>query len=386
MKSKVLQLFKETYKIDASFFSKAPGRLEILGNHTDYNEGFVLSTAVNCYTYIALRVVEGNICKVFSPQVEDKIRSFDLQVITDKATDKDWLNYIKGVVREFQKRSHNLPAFEAAIYSNVPLSAGMSSSASLEMALTSCFYKVLGLKSDIGEMARIGQGCENNYIGANTGLMDQFTSLSGQEGHFVLSEYRDLSIETVKVPENISLIVFNSGVKHDLSEEYNERREQCEKAVEILKSSNPEIEALRDVNPTQLQAAQEFLPVDTFKRALHVVGENHRVKESLERLSQNNIETFGKLLFESHESSMENFENSCDELDFLVKIAQDSELCYGARLSGGGFGGISIHLVKNESVEEYKKEVIDKFHGKFGCKPEVFICQSSNGATTEELI
>lgn len=219
MKDDVLKLFNKTFDADAMIYSQAPGRLEILGNHTDYNEGFVLSTAVDCYTFIALREIPGETCRVISPGIEKDVRTFSINKIGDRAESQDWLNYIKGTIKEFQKRGIQVPAFEAAIESTVPLSAGMSSSASLEVALIQAFYELLELDKKIDTMARIGQGCENNFIGANTGLMDQFSSLAGEKDCFVLSEYRNLTANIVPVPKNISLVVFNSGVKHDLSQE-----------------------------------------------------------------------------------------------------------------------------------------------------------------------
>ena len=385
MKDDVLRLFTETFASEATVYSQAPGRLEILGNHTDYNEGYVLSTAVDCYTFIALKPVTGNTCRVISPGIAETVRDFSVNEIGETAIDKDWLNYLKGTLRELQKRGHKLPAFEAAILSTVPLSAGMSSSASLEIALIQSFYQLLELPVDISEMARIGQGCENNYIGANTGLMDQFSSLAGQKDSFVLSEYRHLNVQTVPVPQNISLVVFNSGVKHDLSKEYNERRSQCEESVEILKQFYPDIQSLRDINLEQLAAQEANFPEEVYKRALHVVGENTRVHQALDCFKEKDVEGFAQLLFESHESSINNFENSCSELDFLVDIAHSSNLCYGARLSGGGFGGISIHLVESRRAENYQSFVQKTFKNRYGFTPDSFICQSAQGAFAETI-
>ncbi|MCH2208572.1 MAG: galactokinase [Lentisphaerales bacterium] len=382
----VLKLFNQTFGANATICSQAPGRLEILGNHTDYNEGFVLSTAVDCYTFIAIKEIPGDTCKVISPEIEKEIRTFSLNQIADHAESQDWLNYIKGTVKEFQKRGMQVPAFEAAILSTVPLSAGMSSSASLEIALLQRLHEVLDLEKDINEMARIGQGCENNFIGANTGLMDQFSSLAGQKDSFVLSEYRNLTVKAVPVPKNISLVVFNSGVKHDLSQEYNERRLQCEESVKILKQFYPDIQSLRDINLQQLEAQIINFPEEVYRRALHVVGENDRVHKALNCLEQKDVEGFAELLFDSHKSSIDNFENSCQELDFLVNIAQSSSLCYGARISGGGFGGISIHLVESHRAEDYQQFVQSTFKNHYGFTPDSFICQSAQGAYSEKLV
>ena len=386
MKNDVIKLFKQTFGNEGEIFSQAPGRLEILGNHTDYNEGFVLSTAVDCYTFIALKKVPGDICRIISPGIEKDIRTFSIKKLDDRAKSQDWLKYIKGTAKEFEKRHYQLPAFEAAILSNVPLSAGMSSSASLEVALIKGFCELLEQDLSLSEMAKIGQGCENNYIGANTGLMDQFSSLAGKKDSFVLSEYRELTINEVPVPANISLVVFNSGVKHDLSQEYNERRSQCEESVKILQQFYPDIKSLRDISMNQLEAQAINFPEEVYKRALHVVGENERVHKALSCLEQKDVENFADLLFQSHNSSINNFENSCKELDFLVDVARSSNLCYGARLSGGGFGGISIHLVESARAENYQRFVQSTFKNQYGFMPDSFICQSAQGAYSEKIM
>lgn len=386
MVKELLQLFKNTYGKTAEIFSQAPGRLEILGNHTDYNEGFVLSMAVNCHTFLALRKIEGDHCKIISPKIENEIRLFNLNDLSDHASNHDWINYIKGVLREFQKKGYPLPAFEAAILSTLPLSAGMSSSASLEMALVKGFSKLVDLDIQLIEMAQIGQSCENNYIGANTGLMDQFTSLAGRKDCFVLSEYRNFSVKTVPIPENMSLLVFNSGIKHDLSVEYNERRQQCNESVKILKKTIPNILSLRDVSLQQLETNKCYLDEDVYRRALHVVEENNRVHKALSYLEKKDLKSFGQLLFKSHQSSIHNFENSCNELNFLVDTAVSSPLCLGARLSGGGFGGISIHLIENQFSREYQTLVQNTFEKKYGYVPDSFICQSSQGAFSQKLM
>ena len=373
------ELFKETFESEPELISQSPGRLEILGNHTDYNEGFVLSTAVDSYTSMAFSKSDNSICRIFSPQVEGKIREIDLNDLEHPLPGKDWLNYIRGVLLELQKLKFNLSPFNALIQSEIPLSAGMSSSAAIEMALVNGLSKLFKFDLTIEQKARVGQGCENNYIGANTGLMDQFTSLSGKKNHLVLSEYRNLSLDTVFFPENLSILVFNSGVKHDLSSEYNERREQCENAVRILQSFYPDIKALRDVPlKTLLQHKNDF-PEKTYKRALHVIGENERVLQAIKHLSNKNTEQFGQLLFESHKSSIENFENSCQELDFLIELAESSQICLGARLSGGGFGGISIHLVDNSNVQKYRDLINLKFSEKYARIPDSYLCKCSDG-------
>jgi galactokinase len=380
-----LVLFEEIFKSKADLLAQAPGRLEVLGNHTDYNEGYVLSIAVDCNTQISFKAIEGTTCQVFSPAMADGIREFDLNDIATPAAGKDWTNYVRGVVVELQKRNKKISAFQALITSNVPLSAGMSSSASLEMALVAGLDQLFNLSLELKEKALIGQGCENNYIGAKTGLMDQLTSLSGQKGKMVVSEYRDVTVSRTSLPEELAIVVLNSNVEHDLSQEYNERREQCENAVATIAKSNKSVKALRDVDLDLLEKHKKQLAELDYKRALHVVGENTRVHEAQELLAKEHYIKFGHLLFASHESSKNNFENSCPELDTLVDIARESQLCLGARLSGGGFGGISIHLVYAEDAEEYCTYATNAYSEKTGKTSQAFICRSADGASAQAL-
>ena len=376
----ITALFETTYKHSPTVKSKAPGRLEVLGNHTDYNEGFVLSVAVDACTEMAFSKAEGSLCRVHSPIMNDGIRTFDLNEIESPACGKDWTNYIRGIVHELQKRGFHVGAFNAVVSSSIPLSAGMSSSASIEMALVCGLCELFDLDIPLKDKARIGQACENNYIGANTGLLDQLTSLAGNKDQLLVSEYRDLTLSHTPLPSELTLVVVNSGVKHDLSEEYNERREMCEQARDTLKSVYPEIRALRDVSTEMLEKNKNILSDKAYKRALHISGENERVLAAQDLLKNNRLEDFGKLLFNSHQSSVDNFENSCDELDFLIHSARKSDLCIGARLSGGGFGGISIHLVHNEKTDEYVSYIKRLFEGHYGKLPETYICRSANGA------
>ena len=371
--------FTDIFQSTPNLVSYGPGRLEILGNHTDYNEGFVLSTAVDKKTSISFKKRDDQTAKVYSPFFpEQGIREIDLTDISTPLAGKDWLNYVRGVLNELNKKGLSFTGFEAFIDSDVPLSAGMSSSASLEIALIEgiCALNDIELSND--EKALIGQGCENHYIGANTGLMDQLTSLCGKENFLVQSEYRGITVDHLEFPKGLSWVVVNSGVKHDLSEEYGERRESCESAAKALG-----IKALRDINSEELEAQKELLTEQELMRARHVVAENDRVHLANKLLPAGQFVEFGQLLFDSHESSIKNFENSCSELDVLVDFAQQSPLCLGARLSGGGFGGVSIHLVKNEDRQAYKAE-LTKFMGLTDeDEPMIWDCTVADGSNVE---
>ena len=365
--------------------SQAPGRLEILGNHTDYNQGFVLSCAVEQVTRVALRPVDGKHCK-FKDFRDNSIREFDLDNI-DTAIPRDWCNYIKGVIVELRKRGIEVGAFEAGMESTVPLSAGMSSSAALETAVGFSLREAFGIELAPADWARVGQGVENNYMGLKSGLLDQFSSIFGKKDAMILSDFRTVEVlRTVTLPAGYSIVVINSMAKHNLVDsEYNVRRQDCESAAEKLAQIYPDVKTLRDVSMQQLLDAKPALGEREFRRALHVVGECTRVMQAIQLLENNDVAGFGQLWFESHESSRVNFENSTAELDYLIELAKSVPGGLGARLSGGGFGGITIHLVKSEDAEEYAKRVQAGYKARTGIEAEYIICAIGDGASSRKL-
>lgn len=374
------QGFQESFGIFPEILSSAPGRLEILGNHTDYNEGTVLSVAVDRAMHIAASPASGSsrLCRVID-LVSDSRRSFDLHAL-EHPRKGDWCNYIKGLIVELHRRGIRVPAFDAVLYGTVPLSAGMSSSAALEMAMLLVLLKLAGSELPWLECAKIGQACENHYVGANTGLLDQVSSLKGKKGNLIYSDFRNYTVDNVPIPEGTAFVVANSMVKHNLTNEYNERREACEEAVRILAGTYPGIKALRDVTLQQLAGAETLLPPVVFRRALHVVGEIDRVEKGREALRKGDLAGFGKRMQESHQSSMENFENSCPEIDRLVAIGQTLPGYLGARISGGGFGGISVHLVQSPFAENYQNALEKAYLEQSGIQTATMLCQAGDGA------
>jgi len=377
---KLLEQFKAQFGHPAEVIASAPGRLEILGNHTDYNQGFVLSCAVDCAATFAVGRASGATCRLKDFRVNSE-KSFSIQDI-GAAKPKDWSNYIKGVVLQLRKRGFEVPAFDAALISSVPLSAGMSSSAALETAMVFALCQLCGFLIDKAELARIGQGVENEYLGLKSGLLDQFSSIFGRKNSLILSDFRTVEVlGTVEVPSDYVFAVINSMVKHNLVDsEYNTRRENCESAAAKLAAVYPGAKTLRDITPEQLEKAKDKLTLEEYRRAAHVVGECDRVLRGVELLKKGDIAGFGELLFTSHESSRVNFENSTPELDYLVELAKSVPGCAGARLSGGGFGGISIHLVEATQAEEYGKRVAAAFKLRTGVEPEVLLCGLGDGA------
>ncbi|MCQ2396092.1 MAG: galactokinase [Lentisphaeria bacterium] len=369
--------FKERFGRPATFLGRAPGRLEILGNHTDYNEGTVLSVAINRSARVAAAAnpdaQDGMACQLYDIKGKSA-RRFRLDAL-DRKRPRDWSNYIKGIVCEFNARGYSIPAFDMIVTGDVPLSAGMSSSAALEMAVV----KVLDALSDskLGwlEQAKIGQGSENHYVGANTGLMDQLSSLMGREGQLIYSDFRSFEVKNVPIPTGTSFVVANSNVKHNLTNEYNERREACEEAARIIG-----VKALRDVTPAMLEKAKSRLSDVVYRRAKHVVGEIDRVEKGSQALAAGDIKAFGELMSISHDSSRYNFENSCDELDTLVEIGRTLPGFIGARLSGGGFGGITVHLVEADAAQKYSDVLAERYLAKTGVNAQVMILTAGDGA------
>ena len=377
-KPNAAELFRERFHAEPAAVASAPGRLEILGNHTDYNEGFVLSVAVGQTTDVAMSPVEGTLCTIYE-HGEDC--TLDLSEI-DVKVKGDWRNYLKGLLVELRRRGIRFGAFQAALTSSVPLSAGMSSSAALEMAFSFALKKIYNIDLPLPEWARIGQAVENKFLGLNSGLLDQFSSLYGKKDSLILCDFRSVEVlKTVPMPAGWSLVVANTLVKHNLVDSaYNARRVSCENAVRAIRGKHPEIKALRDVSSALLEECRTDMSEEDYLRARHVVGEDERVMQGVKFLEDGDVGSFGKLLFLSHESSRDCFENSCPELDCLVELARSLPGCAGARLSGGGFGGISIHLVRSEEAENYCRRLSVAYESRTGKKIETIICSIGDGA------
>ena len=385
MKQDLIDSFAAAYSAKPAAYSSAPGRLEILGNHTDYNEGFVLSCATGQATEMAIAAIPGRICKLQNPPLKGEF-TIDLDDM-DTPRPKDWTNYIKGVLVELRRRGISYPAFEVLFKSSVPLSAGMSSSAALEMAFCMALKQLAGIDLPLPEWARVGQSVENVYLGLKSGLLDQFSSLYGKKDSFILCDFRSVEVlKTVTMPSGWKIVVANTMVKHNLVEsDYNQRRESCERATKVIQGKFPQVKTLRDVSSAMLEECKSILDHTDYLRAKHVVGEDERVMKGVELLEARKVEEFGALWFQSHESSRDCFENSCPELDVLVELAHTIPGCIGARLSGGGFGGISIHLVRESEAQNYCERLAAAYKLKTGKTIETVICSIGDGASAESL-
>ena len=378
MTSEISAAFEARFGQAPSVVARAPGRLEILGNHTDYNEGLVISCAIAQSTWVAAAPAEGDTCTLITQS--DLPEAQFSATKPGKPVAGEWANYIKGIVCELRERGHEVAGFNMAIASDIPRSAGLSSSAALEVAAAYAIGALNGIQLPAVEWARVGQGSENNYVGANTGLLDQLSSIAGKAGHIVACDFRSVTAEAQKFGESAVFVVANTGVAHDLTADYNERRMRCEEAAELIKLRYPDVEALRDVSQEMLEACRESLELLTYRRARHIVGENHRVKAGLSALGTGDLEAFGQLLFDSHYSSRHYFENSCRELDILVELSRSLPGCLGARLSGGGFGGSCIHLVRAEEASLFASRLATAYETRTGNEIEPLICELGAGA------
>jgi len=327
----------------------APGRAELLGNHTDYNEGYVLALAVDRGTTITGSARTDRKIEIHSSELGTTETVALDQLAAERVS--PWSRYTLGVVDQFRRNDLPVEGFQAEITGNLPLGAGLSSSASLENATVLFLAKLFGAKLDPMQMARIAQKAEHDFVGVRCGLLDQITSLMSKAHHTTFIDCRTMEVDCVPLDGKVSVIIANSGVKHALvGGEYNERRSDCEAAAHALG-----VTALRDASTAMLKAHQSEMADRIFHRALHITGENERVLEGSKALRQGDIARFGQLMFASHESSRVNFENSCPELDQLVETARKTPGVYGARLSGGGFGGATINLVEAGHEEQVVK-------------------------------
>lgn len=357
----------------------APGRLELLGNHTDYNEGMVLGLAIDRYVAVSGARTPGSVVRIFAAAYNQTVEFETAGIRRDDAC--KWANYPKGVVGQFVAGGHFLGGFDLCIESNVPLGAGVSSSAALLIATALCVKKLFGIDMDSMQTARLCHRAERDFAGANNGLLDHFCSMFGKANHVLYLDCRSLNYEIAPVhATGFTLVVSQTNVRHSIVEgEYQVRRRQCTEAAAFLAAKRPGISALRDVTLADLEQFGPEMEKNLLKRARHIVGENDRVVRGKALLAKGELGAFGRLLYESHESSRINFENSCPELDVMVAIAKSVPGVYGSRLTGGGFGGCALALVGSDSAQAFANAVRSEYPKKTGKNPDVFFCNIADG-------
>jgi galactokinase len=378
MITRVKEEFARLYGAGAALYT-SPGRVNLIGEHTDYNMGFVLPGAVDKGIYVAIRPAEGAVSHIYSVDYDTEII---LDLSASEAPAEQWARYIYGVVQEMIKRGARVGAFDAVFGGNVPLGAGMSSSAALESAFAFALNDMFGLGFSLAELAVIGQMTEHNYVGVKCGIMDQFISLHGRAGHVIKLDCRDLSFEYKPFnPVGYKVVLIDSMVKHNLSGgEYNERREQCEKGVEIIARHNPAVLSLRDTNLEELNKYRSEMPEIVYRRCLYVVEEIKRLLDGCDDLDAGRYDAFGAKMFATHDGLDKLYNVSTPELNFIVEVARATEGVVGARLMGGGFGGCVIHLMREDAYDAYIADVQKRFEIEFGLTPRVIEVVISDGA------
>ena len=370
--------FQARFGTGASIY-RAPGRVNLIGEHTDYNDGFVLPAAIEFYCWAAIAPRGDRKLVIHSENFNETIEE-DLDSLSPPGK-KHWANYPLGVA--WALRQAGKPVAGASIYiaGEVPLGAGLSSSAAIEVAVGFALLHDSGQEVERTELAQLCQKAENEFVGARVGIMDQFVSCHGRASHALLLDCRSLEYKYVKLPTDLQLVICNTMVKHELaSGEYNARRAECEEGVRLLRGVFPEIRALRDVSLHRLENQRASLSKRVFARCRHVITENARVKSAFEAFGKGNIKALGTLMQDSHCSLRDDYEVSCKELDLMVEIASVQPGLIGARMTGGGFGGCTINLVESGAVNDFKRNVAAEYFSRTGLTPEIFVSPASEGA------
>jgi len=378
----VKQSHAEEYGKAPEIVACAPGRVNLIGEHTDYNDGFVFPMAIDFTIRVAISRRKDNHLRFYSVDYKDRKRA-TLPTLRYRKEDR-WANYPKGIIAEFLARGHELSGMDITIQGDIPQGAGLSSSAALEIATGIAIEELYGIEIGREELAKLAQHAENEFVGVKCGIMDQFISRLAKEGHTMLLDARFLTYHFVPLSlKGVKILITNSKVPHGLVDsEYNKRRAECRKCVEILSVKKPGT-ALRDYTSTDVRDSMGVIPEGTRKKCLHVVEENQRVLEAEEALKKRDLVTFGKLMNRSHESLRDLYEVSCPELDWLVKRAWETEGVYGSRLTGAGFGGCTVTLIEEEAIPLYREHIV-QYERIFGFRPEIYICKPSPGARIME--
>jgi galactokinase len=357
---------------------RAPGRINLIGEHTDYNDGYVMPAAIDKGIVCAITPNYSNICHLFAYDLDEE-HEFSLEEF--EKSEKGWPNYIMGVVDQFQKRGLNIQGFDCVFGGNIPLGAGLSSSAALECAFAYSLNILFDHKLSNLELTKLALGAENEFVGLNCGIMDQFASIHGKANHVMRLDCRTLEYEYFDFKmEKYGVVLCDTRVEHSLaSSEYNTRRTECEKGVEILKKYDPSVKALRDASPELIEKHRDEMGPVIYNRSSYVVEENIRVLETCDLLSKGDMIAVGKKLYESHEGLSKKYEVSCDELDFLVEKTKSMDMVIGARMMGGGFGGCTINLVKIDRLNQFIDEISSAYKNKFDIELKTYTVRIVNG-------
>ncbi len=373
IQQKITKSFERRYGQTPELVVRAPGRVNLIGEHTDYNDGFVLPMAIDREIWIALRPRHDRTVEIQSLDFDEPI-TFTLDELTRGESSP--AEYVKGVAWVLQESGYGLKGWEGVMKGDIPIGAGLSSSAALELATACAFAAVSDIDWDAPQMAKLAQKAENEWVGVNCGIMDQMISAAGQAGHALLIDCRSLETQLAPLPPDTAVVVLDTGTRRGLMDSaYNERRTQCEAAASFFG-----VPALRNVKFTEFEARASGLDDVTLRRARHIITENHRTQQAKDAMFQGDAATMGTLMNASHESLRDDFEVSSDALNAIVECAHKHEGCYGARLTGAGFGGCAVALVQLDAVQDFTDYVVRCYAGSTDNTPQVYICQATGGA------
>jgi galactokinase len=372
-KHEIVAHFTQRFGEAPTVVVRTPGRVNLIGEHTDYNDGFVLPLAIDRAAWIALRPRHD--CRVNVHSIDYKeAREFDITAL--KHEKAGWVEYLKGVAWCLQDAGMNLRGWEGVLAGDVPLGAGLSSSAALEMATARAFAAVSGIPWDAVAQAKLGQRSENRWIGVNCGIMDQLISATGRAGHAMLIDCRSLELKPAPLPGGVAVVVLDTATRRGLVDSaYNERRSQCETAAKAFG-----VPALRDVTPAAFTAKDGQLEATTRRRARHVISENDRTVRAVKAMRSGDISALGRLMNESHASLRDDYEVSSDALNAMVEAAQAHKACFGARMTGAGFGGCAVAIVRGDAADDFVAATSAKYQARTGNTPAVYVCSATDGA------
>lgn len=374
LRERVIEEFQRRFGKDPAAVVRAPGRVNLIGEHTDYNDGFVMPMAINRAVWIAMSPRSDPYSVIYSCDF-DEVAEFSVLELDGRKS--AWAEYIKGVAWALQEHGFHLNGWDGVVAGDVPIGAGLSSSAAVEMAAARAFSSASNIAWNAVEMAKIGQQTENEWMKVNSGIMDQMISAGGMVDHALLIDCRWLSLTPVPLPADTAVVILDTATRRELvGSAYNERRAQCETAAKFFN-----VPALRDVTPQQLEAVKELLDELVYRRAKHVVTENARTLEAADAMRMGDAVTLGTLMNASHASLRDDFEVSSAALNTIVEIAQGQPGCYGARMTGAGFGGCAVALVKLGDADRFAAAVSAAYEQKTSLKPAVYVSTATDGAS-----
>ena len=374
----IQKVFKERFRREP-LIVRAPGRINFIGEHTDYNNGLVMPAAINRQIFIAISLNASTTCNFFSPDLNETF-TFSL---SELKPGKGWPHYLQGVMYGMKQIGFELKGVDVLVTGNIPLGAGLSSSAALCCGFGKAYSTIIGGELASLAIAKIGQYSEHNFAGVKCGLMDQYASVFGKKGHALLFDCQSLTHEYIPFdyPE-ISILLIDTKVKHSLADTaYNNRREACELGAALVMRKYSEVKTLRDVSSAMLIDLQADFPDEVYTRCQYVIDEMERTRQAALFLKQHNLVDFGKLMFQTHDGLSKQYEVSCTDADFLVDLARENKTILGARMMGGGFGGCTLNLIKKEELASFQDVVLQKYNALFGKEPVFYEIELQDGVS-----